>query len=115
MFKTELHVHTSPVSRCAKVDAVSTAKHFIDEGYNTIVITNHLSPVLIAKNLPCDPNDWKAVVDYYLSDYYAAKEASKGKMNVLLGAEIRVHQNETIIWCTVLMSNFFMTLAIRLI
>ncbi len=93
MFKSELHVHTSPVSRCAKVDAVSTAQHFIDEGYDTIVITNHLSPVLIKKNLPCDPDDWKAVVDYYLSDYYAAKEASKGKMNVLLGAEIRMHEN----------------------
>lgn len=94
MFKSELHVHTSPVSRCAKVDAVSTAQHFISEGYDTIVITNHLSPVLTAKNLPCDPNDWKAVVDYYLSDYHAAKEAAKGKMNVLLGAEIRVRKND---------------------
>lgn len=93
MFKSELHVHTSPVSRCAKVDAKQTAIHFANEGYSTIVITNHLSPALFAKELPCDPDDWKGIVDFYLSDYYAAKEAVKGKMNVLLGAEIRVHKN----------------------
>ncbi len=93
MFKTELHVHTSPVSRCAKVDAKSTALHFLNEGYDTIVITNHLSPVLIERKLPCDPDDWNAVIDYYLADYRAAKEAVAGKMNVLLGAEIRMHKN----------------------
>ena len=93
MFKTELHVHTSPVSRCAKVDAKSTALHFANEGYNTIVITNHLSPALFAKELPCEHDDWKGIVDFFLSDYYMAKEAVKGRMNVLVGAELRVNKN----------------------
>lgn len=94
MFKTELHVHTSPVSRCAKVDAKATALHFANEGYSTIVITNHLSPALFAKELPCDPDDWRGIVDFYLSDYRAAKEAVRGRMNVLLGLELRVHKND---------------------
>ncbi len=93
MFKTELHMHTSPVSRCAKVDAKSTALHFANEGYRTIVITNHLSPALFAKELPCEHDDWKGIVDFYLSDYRAAKTAVAGRMNVLLGMELRVHEN----------------------
>ena len=93
MFKTELHIHTSPISRCAKVDALTTAQHFYDEGYNTIVITNHLSPKLLEKVITCDPSDWKGVTDCYLSDYRLARDAFKGKMNVLLGIELRVHEN----------------------
>ena len=93
MFKTELHVHTSPVSRCAKVDAKQTAIHFANEGYSTIVITNHLSPALFAKELPCEHDDWNGIVDFFLSDYRKAKEAVGGKMNVLLGAELRVNKN----------------------
>ncbi len=93
MFKTELHVHTSPVSRCARVDAKGTALHFASQGYSTIVITNHLSPALFAKPLPCEQDDWKGIVDYYLSDFHAAKEAVEGRMNVLLGLELRVNNN----------------------
>lgn len=93
MFKTELHIHTSPVSRCAKVSAVDAATHFYDAGYKTIVITNHLSPKLYDKVITCDPNDHKAVADCYLSDYRLARDAFWGKMNVLLGIELRVHEN----------------------
>jgi len=93
MFKTELHVHTSPVSRCAKVNAAATALQFANEGYDTIVITNHLSPALFAKELPCEQDDWNGIVDFFLSDYHAAKKAVKGRMNVLLGLELRVRQN----------------------
>ena len=93
MFKTELHVHTSPVSRCAHVDAVATARHFCKEGYDTIVITNHMSPALFSKNLPCDPDDWRAVADYFLSDYRKAKAAVGDKMNVLVGMELRINKN----------------------
>ncbi len=93
MFKTELHIHTSPVSKCAKVDAITTAQHFLDKGYKTIVITNHLSPTLFEKVITCDPNDWKAVADCYLSDYRLARQAVEGKMNVLLGIELRVREN----------------------
>lgn len=92
MFKTELHVHTRPISRCAKVEAAEATRHFEESGYNTIVITNHMSPRLFGDKLPCDPNDWKAVAKYFLSDYYIAKETAK-KMNVLLGMELRVTEN----------------------
>ena len=92
MFKTELHVHTSPISRCAKVGAAEATRHFEESGYNTIVITNHMSPALFGDKLPCDPNDWKAVADYFLSDYRIAKQTAKN-MNVLLGMELRVKEN----------------------
>lgn len=92
MFKTELHVHTRPISRCAKVPAEDTARHFEEMGYNTIVITNHMSPALFGEKLPCDPNDWKAVAQYFLSDYYIAKQTAKN-MNVLVGMELRIREN----------------------
>ena len=92
MFKTELHVHTSPVSRCAKAPAEDTARHFEKMGYDTIVITNHMSPTLLGEKLPCDQNDWKAVADYFLSDYRIAKQTAKN-MNVLVGMELRVKEN----------------------
>ena len=93
MFKTELHVHTSPVSRCARVDAGAAATQFCEAGYDTIVITNHMSPALFNDKLPCDANDWKAVADYFLSDYRIAKQTAGSKMNVLLGMELRVKEN----------------------
>ncbi len=92
MFKTELHLHTSPISRCAHVDAASAIRQYMDAGYSTVVVTNHMSPALFNK-LPCDPNDWAAVARYFLSDYHIAKETAGNKMNVLLGMELRVKEN----------------------
>ncbi len=93
MFKTELHLHTSPVSRCAHVDAASAIGQYIEWGYDTVVVTNHMSPALFSKELTCDHDDWHAVVDYYLSDYRIAKKTAGDKMNVLLGMELRVREN----------------------
>lgn len=92
MFKTELHMHTSPVSRCAHVDASSVIRQYMEWGYDTVVVTNHMSPALFGEKLPCDPNDWEAVVKYYLSDYHIAKDTAGDKMNVLLGMELRVKE-----------------------
>lgn len=92
MFKTELHVHTSPVSRCAKIDAVTATKQFEDSGYDTIVITNHLSPSLFNGKGDFDESDWKSAVDYFLSDYRTAKSTAVN-MQVLLGMELRLKEN----------------------
>ncbi len=92
MFKTELHVHTSPVSRCGKVGAEQMVNQFINCGYDTIVITNHMSPTLLKHVVP-HLTDWKEIIDFYLADYHLAKKIAGDKMNVLLGMEFRTNHN----------------------
>lgn len=91
MFKTELHIHTSPASACAKGTPESMVEDYIANGYSTIVITNHMSPTLfdvVAKYL-----DFKSAIDLFLDDYRRAKKAADGRINVLLGMELRVNEN----------------------
>lgn len=53
-FRTELHAHTSVVSRCAQKTPAETAELYIAAGYSSIVLTNHY----VAYNFP----DRKSVV-----------------------------------------------------
>lgn len=84
-FLTELHAHTSEVSRCATIGAADVADRYIAEGYTTLVIANHFNHDTL------DPlgSDWQTVVDHYLSGWRIAAEHAAGKLNVLLGMEIR--------------------------
>lgn len=87
MFKTELHIHTAPVSNCAKTSAEAMVEDYAKNGYSTIVITNHFSPTLFKHVLK--GTDHKAAVDLFLTDYHRAQDAARGRMNVLLGMEYR--------------------------
>ena len=40
-FKTDLHIHTSDVSKCAHISTDEVVEFYIKKGYSTIVITNH--------------------------------------------------------------------------
>ena len=75
-YKTELHCHTLESSPCGKVSAKDFVNTYIEKGYNTLVITDHFTKDF------CDKN-------HFLKGYYAAKEAGKGKINVILGMEYR--------------------------
>lgn len=84
-YLTELHAHTSDVSKCARLDATGVADRYVAEGYTTLVITDHFNHYTL------DPlgSDWQTVVDHYLSGYRRVAERAAGRLNVLLGAEIR--------------------------
>lgn len=83
-YKTELHVHTSPVSRCSEVPPQEAVRLYLEAGCNTITVTNHLNP------------EWTVDrVDEYLSGYYDTKAAAEGTpINVVLGVEIRFTEND---------------------
>lgn len=93
MFKTELHLHTEPVSACAHVIAKDAVEHYIENGYDTVVITNHMSPTLFNKVVPDGVTEWKDIADIYLEDYRIAKRTAGNRMNVILGMELRVKEN----------------------
>ena len=42
-YLTELHAHTSEVSRCAHVDAAGVVDRYLSEGYTSLVISNHFN------------------------------------------------------------------------
>ena len=88
-FKTELHAHTSEVSPCGHVTAPDVADRFIQEGYTSLVITNHYSAYII-DNLK---GSWREKMDHYMYPYYLMREHAADRLNVILGCELRFEGN----------------------
>ncbi len=88
-----MHFHTKNTSNCANVKAEDAVEEYIKAGYDGIVVTDHLSPSTYMKYgrelLP-----WNKKVDFFLRGYKAAKKAAAGRINVLLGMEIRFRTSE---------------------
>lgn len=86
-FKTELHAHTSPVSRCSQIPAADMAGIYHSLGYHSLAITNHFDPSALEMN----KNEF---VEYYVNDYNIVKaEGERLGLNVILGAEVRFCEN----------------------
>ena len=82
-YKTELHAHSYPVSSCGKFSPAEVVEIYANEGCNTLTLTNHLKSKYLSR---MSANE---LMEYYLGDYYQAKEAAKKYgMNVALGVEI---------------------------
>ena len=88
-----MHFHTAETSNCAHIDAKSAVEEYIKAGYDGIVVTDHLSPSTYMKYkrelLP-----WKKKVDFFLRGYNAALDAAQGRINILLGMELRFRTSE---------------------
>lgn len=89
----EMHFHTKDTSNCANVSAEKAVEEYIKAGYDGIVVTDHLSTSTYMKYgrelLP-----WKKKVDIFLRGYKAAKKAAEGRINILLGMELRFRTSE---------------------
>ncbi len=87
-YLTEMHLHTKETSNCGKMPAAETVENYISLGFNTIVVTDHFSTHTYFKY---DYNSlgWQEKVDIFLKGYNTAKEAAKGRINILLGMELR--------------------------
>ena len=87
MFKTETHLHTKEVSPCGHLTASEMVKKYFEQGYKTLIITDHLEEYTIGTYFELN---WEEKVDKFLSGYAAAKqEGDRLGVNVLFGAEIR--------------------------
>ena len=70
MYKYETHLHTYPVSACAKYDVRLNLEFYKSIGYDGVFITNHF----LNGNINIDSDmDFSKKIDFYLSDYYTAK------------------------------------------
>ena len=66
MYRYETHLHTLPVSRCAKVGVRETLTFYRDQGYAGVFLTNHFldGNINIDSSLPCEER-----LRFYFSDY----------------------------------------------
>ncbi len=89
----EMHLHTKETSNCAHIPAKTAVEEYIKAGYDGIVVTDHLSPSTYMKYgrelLP-----WSKKVDFFLRGYKAVKKAAAGRIDVLLGMELRFRTSE---------------------
>ncbi len=86
-YKTELHCHSRDASDCSHESAEGIVEKYLAAGYTTICLTNHFSP---RSN---DETEWEAKVDKLYYAHEKLVKASAGWLNIILGMELRFHQN----------------------
>lgn len=86
MYLYETHLHTSPVSRCARASVRDTVEFYKAQGYAGIFLTNHyVEPHRDPENLPT----FESRIELLFSDYEQAVEIGKEiGLSVFFGVEI---------------------------
>ena len=86
MYKYETHLHTSPVSKCARASVEDTLRFYRALGYDGVFITNHFldGNINIDRSLPYEER-----INFYFSDYEEGKRLSDEiGIKVFLGVEL---------------------------
>lgn len=74
MYIYETHLHTSPVSKCARATVRENMEFYKSLGYDGIFITNHF----LDGNINIDSDvDYRERIEFYFSDYEHAKALEK--------------------------------------
>lgn len=86
MYKYETHLHTSPVSRCARVNVRDNLEFYKALDYDGIFITNHF----IGGSIGIDYNKpYEEQIHFFFSDYENALEIGKElEIKVFCGVEM---------------------------
>lgn len=90
MFKTELHCHSNDISLCARVSTEDIVKKYTEAGYTSLVLTNHFNDYTMQAT---GSKNWDEWVDKYIAAYEKLKRDAQGKLNILLGMELRFEEN----------------------
>ena len=86
MYKYETHLHTSPVSKCARATVRESLEFYKNIGYDGVFITNHFidGNINVDRSLP-----YAERIEFYFSDYETALELSKEiGISVFCGVEM---------------------------
>lgn len=89
-YKTELHAHTAEASRCGDFLATEVADKYIAAGFTTLVLTNHYFKGQMMDHIEGLGKNW---VEHYIGVYHKMRDYAKGRLNILLGCELRFPQN----------------------
>lgn len=86
MYRYETHLHTFPVSACAKADVRESLECYLEMGYDGVFITNHFldSNINIDRSRP-----YEEKLAFFFSDYEEALRIGKEiGIKVFLGVEM---------------------------
>ena len=97
-FKTELHCHSGDVSNCGKENAEYIVSRYLEAGYTSLVVANHMSyytfvgsrnkyPEYLEKTGKAD--SWQSKIDFFMTGYHNLVKAADGRLNIILGMEFR--------------------------
>ena len=89
-----MHCHSASVSFCARSSAEEIVEKYLEAGYTTIVSTEHLDRDTFWK-VGLEEVDWDRKVDYFLEGQRKLQEAAKGRLHILLSAEVCLDKLET--------------------
>lgn len=92
-FKTELHCHSSVVSYCGHITPAEIVERYLAHGYTSLVLTDHINSATFLPKKYHGGEDWQERVDFFLSGYHELCREAAGKLNILLGAEVRVDEH----------------------
>ena len=93
-FKTELHCHCDIVSACGRISPERLVERYLEAGYTSLVITDHISrDTFQYGNYSGDPDNWDAKVDFYMRSYRDLQRAAKGRLHIMQGFEIRLDRH----------------------
>ena len=86
MYKYETHLHTYPVSKCAKADIYKSIDFYKNIGYDGIFVTNHF----LDGNINIESTiSYEEKIEFYFSDYEAGVNYGKNiGFKVFLGVEL---------------------------
>lgn len=86
----ETHAHTAEVSHCGRIPAAEVVRHYIDAGYNGMIITDHINHSTFRKMKNAS---WDEKVTFFMTGYRLALEAAAAldpAFRVFFGAELRI-------------------------
>ena len=86
MYRYETHLHTAPVSACAKASVRESLAFYAGLGYDGVFITNHF----LDGNIRIDPSlPYEERLRFYFSDWHeAARLSGEYGLKVFMGVEI---------------------------
>ncbi len=86
MFKYETHLHTAPVSRCARATVRESLEFYKSIGYDGVFITNHFIDGNVNIN---EPMTYEEKINFYCSDYEEGLKLSEEVgIKVFFGVEL---------------------------
>lgn len=97
MYKTETHIHTLPVSTCAKKQPEEMVRLYKEAGYDTVFISDHLSESHF-KKLGSDLTYEDKVDILYDSYLKARKTGEEIGINVLFSVELSLCHNHWLLY-----------------
>ena len=90
-YKTELHCHSSEISGCSSVNVKDVVDKYVEYGYTTLVLTNHLD------SYGDDESEFRNEVREMFEVCEKAKQYAGDRLNVIPGVEINIQREDHLI------------------